>query len=52
MTRLSMRKTTVFAGRLGVFATPAAPAADRTVGANRVNVPWEFEDSSGKVTGF
>ncbi|MBB1251394.1 ABC transporter substrate-binding protein [Rhizobium sp. G21] len=52
MTRLSMLKTTLFAGLFGVFATTAAHAADLTVGANIGNVPWEFEDASGKVTGF
>lgn len=30
----------------------SAHAADWTVGANIGNVPWEFEDADGKVTGF
>ncbi|MBL4786466.1 MAG: amino acid ABC transporter substrate-binding protein [Cohaesibacteraceae bacterium] len=30
----------------------SAIAADLTVGANIGNVPWEFEDASGKIVGF
>ncbi len=52
MKRISAIKTTLIAGLLGVFATAAAHAADLTVGANIGNVPWEFEDAGGKVTGF
>ena len=33
------------------FTAPAA-AADWTVGANIGNVPWEFQDASGKFVGF
>jgi polar amino acid transport system substrate-binding protein len=29
-----------------------ASAADLTVGANIGNVPWEFQDASGKTVGF
>ena len=30
----------------------AAMAADWVVGANVGNVPWEFQDASGKIVGF
>ena len=33
------------------FSAPAA-AADWTVGANIGNVPWEFQDATGKFVGF
>ncbi|WP_337270396.1 transporter substrate-binding domain-containing protein [Oryzifoliimicrobium ureilyticus] len=52
MTRISAIKTTILAGLFGIVASAAAHAADLTVGANIGNVPWEFEDASGKVTGF
>ena len=29
-----------------------AMAADWVVGANVGNVPWEFQDASGKIVGF
>jgi polar amino acid transport system substrate-binding protein len=35
----------------GLSATPAR-AADLKVGANIGNVPWEFQDASGKFVGF
>ncbi len=39
---------------LAGFAAAAAPAAatDWVVGANIGNVPWEFQDASGKFVGF
>ncbi|MBD8555973.1 amino acid ABC transporter substrate-binding protein [Rhizobium sp. CFBP 8762] len=39
-------------GLLAIIGATGAYAADLTVGANIGNVPWEFEDASGKVTGF
>ena len=51
MTRSTTFKASIFAGLLAAFGT-SAHAADLTVGANIGNVPWEFEDASGKVTGF
>ena len=43
--------------RYGVFTeltlgAGTARAADLTVGANIGNVPWEFQDASGKSVGF
>lgn len=52
MTRISNLKTTLFAGLLGVVSATTLHAADLTVGANIGNVPWEFQDANGKVTGF
>lgn len=46
------------AGRLvmslvaAVSAAGSATAADWVVGANIGNVPWEFQDASGKFVGF
>lgn len=42
----------LLSGILSIFAGSGASAADLTVGANIGNVPWEFQDASGKVTGF
>jgi polar amino acid transport system substrate-binding protein len=42
----------LLSGFLSIFAGSGASAADLTVGANIGNVPWEFQDASGKVTGF
>lgn len=49
----TLMKSAVFAG-LFAIAAPAASslAADLTVGANIGNVPWEFQDESGKTVGF
>jgi polar amino acid transport system substrate-binding protein len=49
----SLLKSAAFAGFLTV-AAGSAPllAADLTVGANIGNVPWEFQDESGKTVGF
>jgi polar amino acid transport system substrate-binding protein len=52
MTRSKTFKTAVFAGFAALLGAAGVHAADLTVGANIGNVPWEFEDASGKVTGF
>jgi polar amino acid transport system substrate-binding protein len=52
MLHASRVKTAVLAGLMTALAAFGAQAADLTVGANIGNVPWEFEDASGKVTGF
>ena len=52
MTRASRIKATLLSGLLALAGLSGAEAADLTVGANIGNVPWEFEDASGKVTGF
>ena len=43
-----------FAASLALTLAAATPAlaADWTVGANIGNVPWEFQDASGKFVGF
>lgn len=51
MTRSTISIATLVAGLVASLGS-AAHAADLTVGANIGNVPWEFEDASGKVTGF
>ena len=47
-------KFKTFAASLALTLAAAAPAlaADWTVGANIGNVPWEFQDASGKFVGF
>ncbi|UJW77009.1 ABC transporter substrate-binding protein [Rhizobium sp. SL42] len=52
MTRVSNFNVSFLSGLLAVFGVTGVQAADLTVGANIGNVPWEFEDASGKVTGF
>ena len=52
MTRSNTFTTAVFAGFAALLGAAGVHAADFTVGANIGNVPWEFEDASGKVTGF
>ena len=49
----SLLKSAAFAGFMTV-AAGSAPllAADLTVGANIGNVPWEFQDETGKTVGF
>jgi polar amino acid transport system substrate-binding protein len=42
----------IFCGLLGVGPAGSARAADWVVGANVGNVPWEFQDSQGRVVGF
>lgn len=53
MKTLTLVKSTVL---YALFATAgfvsSATAADLTVGANIGNVPWEFQDASGKTVGF
>ncbi|MFD1694334.1 ABC transporter substrate-binding protein [Roseibium aestuarii] len=52
MTSATSFKGILLAGLVAAFGATASHAADLTVGANIGNVPWEFEDASGKVTGF
>ena len=52
MTHATGMKATILAGLAALLGTTFAHAADLTVGANIGNVPWEFEDASGKVVGF
>lgn len=52
MFSLKSTKSVLLAGLMTALGAVAAQAADLTVGANIGNVPWEFEDASGKVTGF
>ncbi|UEM18402.1 transporter substrate-binding domain-containing protein [Skermanella mucosa] len=53
-----MRRTFLKTALVAVIATAAttmtgpANAADLTVGANIGNVPWEFQDATGKNVGF
>jgi polar amino acid transport system substrate-binding protein len=51
---LSRRLALTLAVATGAMAatTFSAQAADWTVGANIGNVPWEFQDASGKFVGF
>lgn len=53
MKALSLVTSTLLSGMIAVagFSTSAA-AADLTVGANIGNVPWEFQDATGKTVGF
>jgi polar amino acid transport system substrate-binding protein len=50
-TRLKLIATGLFT-LIGLASLTAAPAAELKVGANIGNVPWEFQDSSGKLVGF
>jgi len=52
MTRVSKLKTTIFSGLLVALGAAGVQAADLKVGANIGNVPWEFQDAQGNVTGF
>ena len=53
MKTLTLIKSTILSALFaaGGFASSAI-AADLTVGANIGNVPWEFQDASGKTVGF
>ncbi len=51
MRRFSILKTVLLSGALAL-AGAAAQAADLIVGANIGNVPWEFQDDTGKTVGF
>lgn len=53
MKTLTRIKSTILSALLATagFAS-ASIAADLTVGANIGNVPWEFQDASGKTVGF
>ena len=48
----SFIKTAATVGLLTFSSMTTAMAADLTVGANIGNVPWEFQDESGKTVGF
>lgn len=52
MTRVTTLAAAVFSGLAALLSLNTAQAADLTVGANIGNVPWEFQDASGKVVGF
>lgn len=52
MTRRNRIKTMVLGSILALAGLQGAAAADLTVGANIGNVPWEFQDASGKTVGF
>jgi polar amino acid transport system substrate-binding protein len=52
MRAFSILKTTVLSGALALAGLAVSHAADLTVGANIGNVPWEFQDESGKTVGF
>lgn len=52
MTRASSFKTAVLTAFLAAIGATGSHAADLTVGANIGNVPWEFQDASGKTVGF
>ncbi|OJF94949.1 ABC transporter substrate-binding protein [Pararhizobium antarcticum] len=54
MNALTLVKSTVLSGLLAITGLGAmtVQAADLTVGANIGNVPWEFQDASGKTVGF
>ncbi len=53
MKALTLITSTIFSGLLAAATfTSSAIAADLTVGANIGNVPWEFQDASGKTVGF
>lgn len=52
MTRVTTFAAAIVSGVAAFFTLQTAQAADLTVGANIGNVPWEFQDASGKVVGF
>lgn len=54
MKKLASIKSAIMSGLLlaASFVANPAVAADLTVGANIGNVPWEFQDASGKTVGF
>lgn len=52
MKLLDVIKAAVTGAVLSAASLGAAGAADLTVGANIGNVPWEFQDASGKTVGF
>ena len=51
VTTLLRRLRWARAAALVVFAA-SAQGAELNVGANFGNVPWEFQDASGKIVGF
>lgn len=53
MKALTLITSTLLSGLVAAATfTTTAFAADLTVGANIGNVPWEFQDASGKTVGF
>nr|WP_312809188.1 ABC transporter substrate-binding protein [Agrobacterium cavarae] len=53
MKRMTARFLTAsLAAGIALLSLQVARAADLTVGANIGNVPWEFQDASGKLVGF
>jgi polar amino acid transport system substrate-binding protein len=52
MRLFSRLKTIGLSGILAVAALNVSHAADLTVAANIGDVPWEFQDESGKLVGF
>ena len=48
----SIFKAAAIAGLVATSSMTSATAADLTVGANIGNVPWEFQDETGKTVGF
>lgn len=52
MTRVTTFAAAIFSSVAALLTFQSAQAADLTVGANIGNVPWEFQDASGKVVGF
>lgn len=48
----SVFKAAAIAGLVATSSMTSASAADLTVGANIGNVPWEFQDETGKTVGF
>ncbi|MCO5731421.1 transporter substrate-binding domain-containing protein [Rhizobium sp. SSA_523] len=52
MTPKTTLRAALLSGLFSFLGLASAQSADLTVGANIGNVPWEFQDASGKVTGF
>ena len=52
MSLRNFAKSAAAAGFVLAAALGTAAAADLTVGANIGNVPWEFQDDTGKTVGF
>ena len=52
--RVTFRKTTFAFGIIAAlgFSSSIAVAEEINVGANIGNVPWEFQDATGKIVGF
>ncbi|MEJ5022962.1 transporter substrate-binding domain-containing protein [Ochrobactrum vermis] len=52
MTQRTKFKSMLLSAAIFAVSVGAGHAADLTVGANIGNVPWEFQDADGKITGF